>query len=124
MNDPVDPDLLRLLDEEHQDLRLSLSRLPRRSAPPKLMRALKRKYIGRPWLDEWRAWFSWPVLWKPVSAFAVGAFLAGLWISKWKSSEAEFVDMQPLAAAHSRYQAESLVPPGDMAGSNFGAQLA
>ncbi len=124
MNENIDENIFRHLNEEHQDLRLRLSRVPYRSAPPALLHALREKFAPTPTDSHWQRWFAWPVLWKPVGALALGALLAGAWIARWKVSEAELIDMEPLAAAHSRYQAETLVPAADMAGSNFGGQLA
>ena len=111
-------------ENEFESLRLSLSRMPRHAAPEKLIRKLKKEYIGNPLLDALRSWFVWPVLWKPVGVLAVVALLAGVWVGKWKSSENNFIDAGPLLAAHARYQSQSLVPQKEIAGSNFGAQLA
>jgi hypothetical protein len=120
----IGPEMMRRMDEEFQSLRLRLNRLPRRPAPADLMRKLKSEYMGPSWLDRIRAWLAWPVIWKPVGVLALAALLAGAWIAHWKNSEDEFIDDQPLIAAHARYEQEALVPQGDMAHSEFGAHLA
>lgn len=124
MTDPIDPKLLRQLDEEFQDIRVRLGRLPRRAAPPELLHALKQEFEGGSWSARLRAWFSRPAVLRPVGALALAALLAGAWIAHWKWSERQFIDMQPLTTAHARYQDEALMPPADMAGSNFSGQLA
>ena len=124
MNEPIEPELLRKLETEHQDLRLRLSRLPHRAAPPALLLRLKREYATTPWRARIKSWFAWPVIWKPASVALASVAVVGLWFNHSRVAEDDVIDMRPLVAAHSRYQAESLVPDGDLVGSNFGAQLA
>ena len=124
MNEPIDPNILRLLNETHQDIRLKLGRLPQHAAPAVLLRSLHHQYAETHWIEKIRAWFVWPTLWKPVGALTVAAVIAAAWMSHTRNKLDDYIDMQPLVAAHSRYQAETLVPDGDMAATNFDTQLA
>jgi hypothetical protein len=122
VNDPNDP--LSASHDEFKDLRLRLRELPARSAPAWLMQSLKKQFIGPSWSDRLSAALRGGPIWRPVGAFVLVGLLAGVWITHSGSSEQDLVDVAPLVAAHARYQSESLVPPGDLAGSGFGFQLA
>lgn len=110
--------------ESMKSLKLRMTRLPQRTAPAALMRDLKKTYGAASWLDTVRNWFTWHNAWKPIGALALTALMAGVWVNRWKSSEEEFIDMDPLVTAHARYQAESLVPSSDMASCGYSGKLA
>src|SRR5258706_2703751 len=111
--------------ESLQGVKLHLSRLPRREAPTQLMTKLKKQFIGPSWMDRFLNWISQPVVWKPVGALAVTVLLVGPWVlTQTAGSSDEFVDLEPLLAAHNRYQAEGMVPQADMVGSNYSMRLA
>ncbi len=111
--------------EELRHLQLRLAHLPHHEAPAALMAKLKKEYAPSPWLQLLSGWFFGPALWKPIGAFVVTALLVSAWILKQQSTpDEDFISLEPLLAAHSRYKAESLVPSSDMASSNFSAQLA
>lgn len=118
-NDP-----LSASNEEFKDLRLRLRQLPSRPAPTELISSLKREFIGPSWRDRLIGFFIRGPVWRPVGAVALSALIAVALLTHWKTSEQDFLDVQPLVTAHARYQNESLVPPGDLAGSGFGFQLA
>jgi len=118
-NDPLSQS-----NEEFKDLRLRLRALPIHSAPPALLHSLKQQFVGPTWKERFLSLFTGPAMWRPISAVAVAALVAGAWITHWKMSENDLLDVQPLVAAHARYQSESMVPSGDLAGSGFGFQLA
>ena len=123
MNDDKN-DPLANSNAEFSELRLRLGKLRQRPAPSALIRSLKRDFIGSSWRDRIFEMFVGPALWKPASVLAVLGLLAGVWMNNWKSTENEMLDIQPLLTAHARYQSESMVPPGDLANSGFGFQLA
>jgi hypothetical protein len=118
-NDP-----LRASNEEHQDLRLRLRQLPSHSAPTSLIHALKRDFIGPSWSERFAGMFTARALWRPIGAAALVALITGVAITNRNSSEKDGIDIQPLVTAHARYQSESMVPAGDLAGAGFGFQLA
>lgn len=108
MNDPIE---------------LRLARLPKREAPPELIQKLKATYMRPLWRERLTAWAHTPLLWQPIGALAIGALIFSFWFLN-KKNTADQIDLEPLLAAHSRYQLEVLVPQADLARSNFSAQLA
>ena len=108
-----------------EELRHTKSRLaaaPRRAFPPELLANIEQQWTGkssRPHI--WAgAMFSGSRRWVPTGVVALSALLIGLWISFHHTEEE--LPIEVLAAAHSRYSAEGLIP-GDMVASNFSAAL-
>ena len=115
-----------LCREELAGLRRVKERLassPRRAMPPELLAQLESGW-DRPRPRIWAGALSHEQArrWAPAAALvAVLAF--GAWLGFFRhNSEAE-LPIDVLAAAHSRYTAEGLVP-GDMVASNFSRELA
>jgi anti-sigma factor RsiW len=117
-------DHVRLCDPCRRDLdglrsaRASLRSLATLSAPRDLMAALRQEFVP-PAVAPARRW-----RWLRVAApaFATLAVAAGFWFTR-QPAEPELA-LESLLAAHSRYQAESLVPPADMYDANFSGHLA
>ncbi len=117
-------DPLTASNEEFKDLRFRLRQLPAHSAPTLLIHSLRHEFIGPSWKERFVGMFRGPAMWRPIGALALIAAVAGVWITNWQLSEKDLLDIEPLVTAHARYQSESMVPSGDLAGSGFGFQLA
>jgi hypothetical protein len=111
-------------NEEFKELRLQLRRLPAHEAPADLIHSLRRDFVGPTWRERFAGWFRGAGVWRPITALAMVALVAGALITKQQAAKQDALDIQPLVAAHARYEGESMVPAGDLAGSGFGFQLA
>jgi len=105
-----------------RDIKRRLAVLPSHRAPQELISRLKKTYLTPSVLTRIQQSFYFG--WKPVSAFALLTLLFGLWFFTKNNVDEDTLSLEPLLAAHSRYEAENLVPGGDMMASNFSAQLA
>ena len=106
-----------------RQLKDRLSAAPRRAMPPDLIANLESGW-NRPRLRVWAGMLAQAPArrWMPAAAFA--AILAmGVWLGFFRHGTEAEVPIEVLAAAHSRYSAEALVP-GDMVASNFSRELA
>lgn len=92
--------------------------LPSHPAPAGLVYQLKKTYAGSATRRGWTFW------WKPVGAFAALALLVSGVFWNRGAADAEFIDLDSLMTAHSRSQADLVVPQADMVRSNFSARLA
>jgi anti-sigma factor RsiW len=116
-------DLCRTEMEELHVLRTRLGAMPRREAPPSLMRSLGHAFLDAPVpRRSFWAFLTGVPSWRPVGAFAAVAVIMG-GVAYLRLGPPAKMDPQPLIAAHMRYQAESLVPNTDPAHSNLSAQL-
>jgi anti-sigma factor RsiW len=111
--------------ERFQEVKIRYSRMPRRPAPPELLAKLDHLRSPRPrWYERWIGVGALPPVWRPVAVFAaIAAFVVAMLVGR-ANRNPEFVDLDSLLVAHSKYQAESLVPHPDMAQSNYSARLA
>ncbi|MBV9080018.1 MAG: zf-HC2 domain-containing protein [Elusimicrobia bacterium] len=100
-----------------------LSSMSRLRAPDRLISRLERKYAGRPLLERIRDFLSMPAVLRPAGVALAGALVAGVWLYSNGAFEHK-LDPGPLLAAHSRYQAELLVPQAEMSNAAFSGQLA
>jgi hypothetical protein len=107
-----------------RDIKQRLGNMSRLHAPTELLDRLKEIYLTPSLWERIREFFHFTPTWKPASAFALLALLLGLWFVRNRNGEDEVLNIEPLVAAHCRYEAENLVPTGDMMNSDFSAQLA
>lgn len=111
------------MTEDEREIQRRLAALPTHNAPAALLTRLKEIYLPLPW---WHKILN-PLIhpgWKPLGTLAALALLVGLWFVRANNNHDDSVSLEPLLAAHSRYQAENLVPSGDLMASDFSAQLA
>ena len=102
-----------------------LAASPRRAMPPELIASIEGRLreldaAAAPGiLRRLAGLLSLPRVWAPASAFAAVAVAAVVWFGI-KGREADRgIPLEALLAAHSRYEAESLVPQGSLAVSNY-----
>jgi|SRR5208282_2424870 len=113
----------RLELEALRQTKQRLASAPRRAFPPDLLAELEQRWTDKP--SRLRVWAG--VLrqggarrWVPVGAVTMAALIMGLWLGLHRPEEE--LPIEILAAAHSRYSAEGLIP-GDMVASNFSSEL-
>ncbi len=100
-----------------------LAAAPRRAMPPELIADLNERLEAPTLADRLFAWRRSPRVMVPAGAFAALALAAASWFV-WQSREPDqFVPLEPLLAAHSRYEAESLVPQGSLVASSYASNL-
>ena len=108
---------------ELQSLRAMKSLLaaaPRRAMPPELVAAIESR-LGRratPWALLQR-FAAVPRYWAPTAALAAAAVAMTLWVHVLDRAPDQYVPLEPLLAAHSRYQAESLVPEDNLVAASY-----
>lgn len=97
-----------------------LSGAPRRAMPPELVAAIEER------LDRARSPFAWirafartPRYWAPAAALATAALLVTTWVHVLQRDPDQYVPLEPLLAAHARYQAESLVPEDNLVAESY-----
>lgn len=109
--------------EEVRSLRATkrlLAGAPRRAMPPELVAAIEAR------LDRPRSSFAWlrglsaaPRYWAPAGALAAAAVLMTVWTHVLDRDPDQYVPLEPLLAAHARYQAESLVPEDNLVAESY-----
>lgn len=100
-----------------------LSAAPRRALPPELIADLSERFARPTFMDRVYAWRRSPRVMAPAGALATLALAAASWFV-WQSREPDqYVPLEPLLAAHSRYEAESLVPQGSLVASSYSSNL-
>lgn len=100
-----------------------LAQAPRRAMPPELIADLSERF-ARPTLGErLGAWARLPAVWLPAGSVAALALFGGLWLHLRGADPDQYVPLEPLLAAHSRYEAESLVPQSSLVASSYSSQL-
>ena len=104
--------------EKTERVKVRLRSMPTHYAPPKLIAALRRQHLE---VSPRGQWWSPVALWKPILALAIAG---GVWFGFHQRQTEDYVDMDSLLAAHSKYQAEGLLPQGDFAQASYSAQLA
>jgi anti-sigma factor RsiW len=110
--------------ERFQEIKIRFSRIPKRTAPPELLAKLDRWQEPRVgWLERVRSWIMPQALWWPAGVFA-GIVLVSTVVFIKRPSNSDFVDLDSLLVAHSKYQGECLVPHADISQSNYSARLA
>ena len=62
-----------------------------------------------------------PKYWAPTAALAAAAALMVFWVNAVDRAPDQYVPLEPLLAAHSRYAAESLVPEDNLVASGYSA---
>ena len=110
--------------ERFQEIKIRFSRIRRRPAPARLL--AKLNHLRQPptgWWARLRAAAKPRALWVPAGVFAAAAVTATVFFATRPSSD-DFVDLDSLLVAHSKYQGESLVPDADISQSNYSARLA
>ena len=97
-----------------------LAGAPRRAMPPELVAAIEAR-LERPkppfaWL---RGFTAAPRYWAPAAALAAAAVLMTVWTHVLARDPDQYVPLEPLLAAHARYQAESLVPEDNLVAESY-----
>jgi predicted anti-sigma-YlaC factor YlaD len=111
--------------EAVRDLKLRLAKMPHRYAPPELISSLQRTFTKVSIWARWRQTLARPWVWTPLSAVALLLILFGVWIQfQNRSSEENFIDLEPLLTAHSRYSTESSFSAPDIHRWDYSARLA
>ena len=109
--------------EALKNVKARLAAAPRRAMPPELLAdleaSLDRASRPRIWLGALSRERA--PRWVPAAAF-MAVLAVGIWFGYFRHREAE-LPIEVLAAAHSRYSAEGLIP-GDVVASNFSKELA
>lgn len=99
-----------------------LAAAPRRAMPPELVAAVEaRLERGAGPFSALRRLASAPVFWAPAGALAMAALLMSLWVRALDRDPDQYVPLEPLLAAHSRYAAESLVPEDSLVAATYSA---
>ena len=91
--------------------------------PPELIADLSRRFARPSWGERVSGWMPRPQVWIPAGALATLALFSGLWLHMRGADPDQYVPLEPLLAAHSRYEAESLVPQGSLVASSYSSQL-
>jgi anti-sigma factor RsiW len=100
-----------------------LSAAPRRAMPPELIADLSERFARPSWGERLSAWMPRPQVWIPAGAVAALLLGSGVWLH-WRNADPDqYVPLEPLLAAHSRYEAESLVPQTSLVASSYSSQL-
>lgn len=107
------------------DALLSTKRLlagaPRRAMPPGLVASIEAR-LERPaparfgWL---KSFVSTPRYWAPAATVAAVALVVTTWVHVVQRDPDQYVPLEPLLAAHARYQAESLVPEDNLVAESY-----
>jgi len=109
--------------EALRKVKARLMAAPRRAMPPGLIADLEagagRASRPRSWMGAFP--HARAPRWVPATAF-LAVLAVGIWFGYFRRREAE-LPIEVLAAAHSRYSAEGLIP-GDVVASNFSKELA
>jgi anti-sigma factor RsiW len=99
-----------------------LKAAPRRAMPPDLVAAIEARLEARPSLPaRLGRLVSAPRVWAPAGALALAALLMSLWVRTLDRDPDQYVPLEPLLAAHSRYAAESLVPEDSLVAASYSA---
>jgi anti-sigma factor RsiW len=99
-----------------------LAGAPRRAMPPELVASIEARLEGRPRpFPRLRRFASAPRVWAPAGALALAALAMSLWVHALDRDPDQYVPLEPLLAAHSRYAAESLVPEDNLVAASYSA---
>lgn len=107
--------------EETKEL---LRGLPRIATPPQLLSKLEQKYLSPSWPLRVLNWFVQPFVWKSIATVSAVVLFVVVFVGIKISQRNDEIPLEPLLAAHTRYNAETLVPSGDIVDSGFSGQLA
>lgn len=109
---------------QFQETKIRFSRLPKPAAPARLLARLQHLQEPRlSWTDRVRSWVVPRTLWVPAGVFAGLALVSTVFFVN-RPRNNDFVDLDSLLVAHSKYEGESLVPNADISQSNYSARLA
>lgn len=99
-----------------------LASAPRRAMPPQLVAAVEARLEGRraPF-PRLRRFVALPRVWAPAGALALAALAMSMWVRVLDRDPDQYVPLEPLLAAHSRYTAESLVPEDNLVAASYSA---
>lgn len=100
-------------------MKATLSAAPRKAMPADLALALERRLVDSQ--SHWWAGAMRPAVWVPTGTIAAAALLVGFWLHA--GSTTEEIPLGPLLEAHSRYNAETLVPEDNLAASTYSDQF-
>jgi anti-sigma factor RsiW len=97
-----------------------LASAPRRALPLELIAAIESRLTGRraPFAGA-LAGLRQPRVWAPATAVAAAGVLFSIWLNVVGRAPDQYVPLEPLLAAHSRYTAESLVPEDGLVAANY-----
>lgn len=110
--------------ESFQEVKIRYGRLPQRSAPPALLARLRAQRAPRPsWIEQLGASLFPRTVWRAAAVCATLSVVSTI-VFIGRPGRDEFVDLDSLLVAHSKYQGESLVPHPDMSQSSYSGRLA
>ena len=110
----------RLALVEIRQTKALLATAVRRAMPPDLVAAIEARLEGSsgPYAAL-RRLAAVPRFWAPAGALAMAALLMSLWVRVIDRDPDQYVPLEPLLAAHSRYAAESLVPEDSLVAATY-----
>ena len=100
-----------------------LAAAPRRAMPADLISDIEAR-LSNPWRGLWLPKLNQPRLFIPAGMLAATGLIVSLWLGFANKDADQFVPLEPLLAAHARYQAEGLVPEENMVAANYSYNLA
>lgn len=100
-----------------------LSRADRRAMPPELIADIERA-VARPWQLRWFPVLGRSTVLIPAGMVAAAGLIVGLWLGLTNNDPDQFVPLEPLLAAHARYEAEALLPEDTMVAARYSYHLA
>ena len=104
-----------------EKVKSALAAGPRRRLPAAVSAAWEARLRPSPWRERVGAFLFLPQVWAPALTAALVLILAKA--ERPARQRAEAIPIETLAAAHSRYEAEGLVPGGDPTAANFSSEL-
>lgn len=102
-------------------VKAALAGAPRRTLPEDIAAAWGERLGPPSWRTRLQELLTLPQVWGP--ALAAAGLLLLLQAGRTSQRRAEAIPIEALAAAHSRYEAEGLVPDGDPTAANFWSEL-
>ena len=101
-----------------------LAAAPRRTMPEGLAARLENLYRRPSIWKKVLSRLSMPRVWVPVGTLAAAATALLFWLGPSFGPDPDSIPLETLLAAHARYEAESLVPSGDLLHVPFSEQVA
>ncbi len=95
----------------------------RRAMPPDLIADIESRLV-KPWRARWFPVLGRPQVLIPAGMLAAAGLIVGLWMGLTSREPDQYVPLEPLLAAHARYEAESLVPEDNMVADSYSLHVA
>lgn len=104
-------------------MKARLARADRRAMPPDLIAGIEAA-VARPWHLRWFPVLGRSTVMIPAGMVAAAGIIVGLWLGMTNNDPDQFIPLEPLLAAHARYEAEALLPEDNMVAARYSYQLA